>query len=58
MAAALRWIKSSYTGADSNNCVECAADGRVVWIRDSKDQAKVLVVSMAGWHAFLAVVGI
>jgi hypothetical protein len=47
----LNWVKSSYSGGQSANCVEVAAlpgGGRAV--RDSKDPAgAVLLLSSAQW---------
>ena len=47
----LKWVKSSYSGGQSANCVEIAAlpgGGRAV--RDSKDPAGVvLLLSPAQW---------
>lgn len=54
MAAELMWKRSSYSGNDGTSCVECAGDGRVVWLRDSKDRnGQRLEVSSAAWHAFV-----
>jgi hypothetical protein len=54
MAAELRWIRSSYSGDGTANCVECAGDGAAVLIRDSKDRAgHRLEVPPVAWHAFL-----
>ena len=48
----LRWRKSSYSGNGGGNCVEVAADGRVV-VRDSQDRAgKVLRFPSAAWRKF------
>jgi hypothetical protein len=51
----LTWIKSSYSGATSANCVEIAAlltGGRAV--RDSKDPAgPVLTLTAAQWSALV-----
>jgi len=47
----LKWIKSSYSGAESNNCVEIAAlpDGDRA-IRDSENPTgTVLVLNFAQW---------
>ncbi|MDX8144858.1 DUF397 domain-containing protein [Lentzea sp. BCCO 10_0061] len=53
MAAELGWKRSSYT--EEANCVECAIDGLVVRIRDSKDRdGQRLEVPWLGWQAFLA----
>jgi hypothetical protein len=47
----LKWIKSSYSGAEGNNCVEVAAlpnGDRAV--RDSKNSTgPVLVLNLAKW---------
>ncbi|WP_285639285.1 DUF397 domain-containing protein [Lentzea sp. NBRC 102530] len=54
MAAELTWKRSSYSGQASGDCVECAGDGRVILLRDSKDRAgERLAVSPEAWHAFL-----
>jgi hypothetical protein len=49
------WIKSSYSGGESANCVEVAAlpgGGRAV--RDSKDPAgAVLLLSPAQWLSLM-----
>jgi hypothetical protein len=50
----LNWIKSSYSGSTSNNCVEIAAlpdGGRAV--RDSKDPGGVILALTAGQWAEL-----
>lgn len=53
MAAELRWKRSSYSSDDDSSCVECAGDGPVVRIRDSKDQGgPQLEASPAAWRAF------
>lgn len=55
MAAELRWKRSSYSGDSGTSCVECAADGRVVRIRDSKDRSgRELRVPVVAWSAFVA----
>ena len=47
-----RWRTSSYSGNGGGNCVEVAADGRVL-IRDSQDRAgTVLQFSPAAWRRF------
>jgi hypothetical protein len=46
------WRKSSYSGGD-NNCVEVAAAGATIKVRDSKSLAgEVLSVSAGAWRAF------
>ncbi len=48
----LKWIKSSYSGAEGNNCVEIAAlpnNGRA--IRDSKNSdGPILVLTAGQWN--------
>ncbi|SES24902.1 DUF397 domain-containing protein [Lentzea albida] len=57
MAAEHTWKRSTYTKDGSPDCVECASDGRVVWIRDSKDRdGERLEVPWFGWRAFLGFV--
>ena len=55
MAAELRWKRSSYSGSSGGaDCVECAGNGRVVRIRDSKNRTgPQLQVVTAGWRAFV-----
>ncbi|WP_434440786.1 DUF397 domain-containing protein [Lentzea sp. E54] len=55
MAAELRWKRSSYSASGGDTqCVECADDGRVVQVRDSKDRGeRQLQVSPDGWRAFV-----
>lgn len=51
----LKWIKSSYSEASANNCVEIATTGPLIAIRDSK--APLLSwtkVSRAAWTEFAA----
>jgi hypothetical protein len=46
------WRKSSYSGGD-NNCVEVAATGVIVGVRDSKTpHGEVLRFSPGAWQAF------
>lgn len=55
---ALRWIKSSYSGGSSTECVEAAADpSQAVRVRDSKRPCDgTLRVGARGWDVFLAAV--
>lgn len=48
----LRWRTSSYSGNGGGNCVEVAADGRVL-VRDSQDRAgTVLRFPPTAWRKF------
>lgn len=51
----LSWFKSSYSGANTTECVETAYVPRGILIRDSKrvDGPRVLV-SSAAWSQFIA----
>lgn len=50
------WLKSSYSGS-GNNCVETATAGRVVLVRDSKDQpGPQLRLTAEQWRTFTAAV--
>ncbi|MDL4815287.1 DUF397 domain-containing protein [Actinomadura opuntiae] len=54
--AALNWRKGSRSGS-ANECVEVAASGRVVLIRDSRDLAAgMLALDPAGWRALVRAV--
>ncbi|WP_439660616.1 DUF397 domain-containing protein [Lentzea sp. HUAS TT2] len=54
MAAELTWKRSTYSASGDGNCVECAGDGHVVLIRDSKCRdGQRLEVSSASWRAFV-----
>ncbi|MER6122619.1 DUF397 domain-containing protein [Streptomyces sp. NPDC001795] len=49
------WWKSSYSGGDTNNCLEVAVEGAHVLVRDSKRRAgPVLVFRRAAWCGLLA----
>jgi Domain of unknown function (DUF397) len=49
----LTWRKSSYSGSNGGNCIEVAATGRAVAVRDSKDPGGTkLAVTAATWTAF------
>jgi Domain of unknown function (DUF397) len=48
------WRKSSYSGGD-NNCVEVAATGTCIGVRDTKRRhGDVLRFSPGAWQAFTA----
>lgn len=47
------WRTSSYSGANSGNCIEVATTARTVAVRDSEDpHGPVLAFSQPGWQAF------
>ena len=52
----LQWITSSFSGGNSDSCVEVAVlPGGGVAVRDTKDRARPAHrYSAAGWSAFLA----
>ncbi|MBD0709973.1 MULTISPECIES: DUF397 domain-containing protein [unclassified Streptomyces] len=50
----LAWFKSSYSGAEGGDCVEIAAAGTSVHVRDSKDVVRpALRVSRDAWAGFV-----
>jgi Domain of unknown function (DUF397) len=50
-----RWVKSSGSGPTGGNCVEVAALGDRVAVRDSRHPAgPALVFPAAAWDAFVA----
>ncbi|MFI7387046.1 DUF397 domain-containing protein [Streptomyces sp. NPDC049813] len=52
----LAWFKSSYSGSEGGNCLEVAANGTAIHIRDSKNDpatGAVLTVAPDTWTAFL-----
>ncbi|MET8558021.1 DUF397 domain-containing protein [Streptomyces sp. NPDC004959] len=52
--AGLVWFKSSYSGANNNDCVEVAVAPRVLHVRDSKDaDGSVLGFAPAAWTSFV-----
>ncbi|MGY1437479.1 DUF397 domain-containing protein [Streptomyces reniochalinae] len=53
--ADLDWFKSSYSGTQGDNCVEVAAAGAAVHVRDSKDVTRPhFAVGRDGWARFVA----
>ncbi|AOW86292.1 DUF397 domain-containing protein [Streptomyces olivaceus] len=51
----LRWVKSSYSGGEGDNCVEVALRPGTVHVRDSKDRSiRPLAVTPTAWTAFTA----
>ncbi|MCP3767162.1 MULTISPECIES: DUF397 domain-containing protein [Streptomyces] len=51
--SALKWIKSSYSEASGNNCVEVAWMQIGVALRDSKRPATVFVTGRASFGALI-----
>lgn len=50
----LRWIKSSYSGADTPSCVEVAATPETILVRDSKiPHSPRLTLTPIVWATFL-----
>ncbi|HLL35857.1 MAG TPA: DUF397 domain-containing protein, partial [Streptomyces sp.] len=47
----LSWQKSSFSGGGGNNCVEVAADGDGIAIRESTDPARTLTTDRAAFRA-------
>ncbi|MEU6442261.1 DUF397 domain-containing protein [Streptomyces sp. NPDC047046] len=53
--AELLWFKSSYSGANNNDCVEVAVEPLLLHVRDSKDAGgRVLGFAPAAWTRFVA----
>ncbi|QCX75745.1 hypothetical protein C9F11_10325 [Streptomyces sp. YIM 121038] len=51
------WARSSYSGPEGGNCVECAhgATQETMYVRDSKkSEGPVLAVSAASWAHFIS----
>ncbi|MFI1969410.1 hypothetical protein BLA24_14280 [Streptomyces cinnamoneus] len=48
-----QWQKSSFSGANGENCVEVAQHGRTVWIRESDTPETVLATNPTNVRAFL-----
>jgi hypothetical protein len=50
----LEWIKSSYSTAQGDNCIEVAISEQAVHVRDSKDVERPhFAVSRDDWECFL-----
>lgn len=48
------WFKSSYSSADSDNCVTVRVSAGRVRVKDSKNpDSGILVFSHAAWRAFI-----
>lgn len=49
----LTWVRSSYSNGAGGECVECAAEGDRIFMRDTKvGAALVTSVGAVAWHAF------
>ncbi|MEV6511682.1 DUF397 domain-containing protein [Streptomyces sp. NPDC051642] len=54
----LKWIKSSYSEASANNCVEMATAGPLISLRDSKHpELQWATVSRKAWTEFAGALG-
>jgi hypothetical protein len=54
-APAYDWVKSSYSGGNTTECVEAAFTSTGVLVRDSKQPENThLIVSARAWTQFLA----
>ncbi|MFE2931524.1 DUF397 domain-containing protein [Streptomyces sp. NPDC059221] len=52
-----RWFKSSYSGANTTECVEAARLPQATAVRDSKaPDGPILMFSNASWNGFLTAV--
>lgn len=51
------WFKSSYSGGNETECVECARTGSVTLVRDSKQpDGPVITISPDAWRVFVGAV--
>ncbi|MEU3373298.1 DUF397 domain-containing protein [Streptomyces sp. NPDC006711] len=54
MSEAPNWHKSSYSGGNTNDCVEIADNQPRVLVRDTKDHSMgILTPSRAAWQSFV-----
>ncbi|WP_416974929.1 DUF397 domain-containing protein [Streptomyces sp. 4F14] len=50
----LAWFKSSYSGGNTTECVECAGTGHGTLVRDSKQpDTAVIAVRKQAWSSFI-----
>ncbi|MFI7874594.1 DUF397 domain-containing protein [Streptomyces salinarius] len=50
---ALKWVRSSYSNGAGGECVECAAEGDRILVRDTKTGGALMTsVDVAAWRAF------
>ena len=53
--SALKWVKSSYSGSDNNDCVEVATTPGTIHVRDSKNvQGPRLAFAPEAWADFVS----
>ncbi|CAL9384980.1 DUF397 domain-containing protein [Streptomyces sp. enrichment culture] len=53
----LGWLKSSYSSAQGNDCVEIAVTRQTVHVRDSRDAVRrPFAIEREGWAHFLGFV--
>ncbi len=53
--SALKWVKSSYSGSNDNDCVEVATTPGTIHVRDSKNvQGPQLAFAPGAWADFLS----
>ncbi|MEV6245440.1 DUF397 domain-containing protein [Streptomyces sp. NPDC051742] len=53
------WFKSSYSGGNTTECLECANTGASVAVRDSKHpEGPVLTLRVSAWRDFVESVSI
>ncbi|MDB1086592.1 DUF397 domain-containing protein [Streptomyces sp. ACA25] len=48
------WLRSSFCGGGGNNCVEVAAVGEGIALRESEDPGQVVAMDRAAFGALLA----
>ncbi|MER7754114.1 DUF397 domain-containing protein [Kitasatospora sp. NPDC097643] len=55
MEPEVHWQKSSYSGGEGGDCIECGQLAHAVLVRDSKDpNGPVLTFSSESWKAFIS----
>lgn len=59
MSTELAWFKSSYSGDEGGNCLEVAAGGDTIRVRDSKaPEGPQLAITPAAWAEFTRFTGL
>jgi hypothetical protein len=55
----LSWFKSTYSSGEGGECIEVAADGTAVRVRDSKERSggPQLAFTRGAWAGFVAGLG-